>query len=190
MAEEIIINLKSKEENREWATVSEMLAQIYEKYEKPPENLVIRFSDDPGCNPNVIMFLIKMEKRYPRPIFITCFPKSIRNLNLFMNSIVNMINESYPEGFLFGMLLESTSEKQRKTKLHSVYTLQEISKAFEKVPKCTVKPVIILDTEYDLDANKLANLFNPEDFAVKIKKTEKDISETKLLFFSQGFKVL
>ena len=176
-----------------FVTLSEMVEQFKEKFDedqfKEDYKLNVSFSGcDPLLNENVDSFLIKIKKYKPLPIFITYFPTNGSNIGIYINCLMNTANEIYDEGFVFGMLIESTSDKERKDIYgHHILSLQEISKMMLKPPHRKNKPIIILNPEKKIDTLKLSNLFNPDDFFVKLKPTQNDISDLKSLLESQGF---
>lgn len=160
-------------------TVQDMMNIVTEHYpEGIPKGLRIRFEGEPSFNRNTSMFFIRMAEHGIYPVITTVLPSTDEWKFPFVNEAINILNEEYngTNGIL-KLLIGSTSEKSRKTMYGAVRTLADFSKSAKHLPKLKNdgKIVLTLSPEHKIEPQKLANLFDPIDFAVEISSTSNDL---------------
>ncbi len=138
------------------------------------EDVIVTFSGgEPSQCKAFELFLIKIAGYSVHPIIETIAPKS-ENYFLFLNSIINTINENYfGKKATLKLRLGSSSERSRKVHYGDVISLSELSKAFEHFPVITNegKIILVFDESLPVDNEKLLKLFAPERFAIEIVRS-------------------
>jgi len=160
------------DENKHPRTLTDMMADV-EKDANREDEPWFAFEGEPALNGCSNILLIKAAKYRIVPFVVTAVPR-IQNVSIYMNSLINVFNETYPDGEGELILhIASTSEKERKKILGSVLGLVEISKLFEKYPRMKKrKAILMLDQGKQCDADKLGKLFSPEIFSVRLEDGE------------------
>lgn len=143
--------------------------------EEIPAGVHLSFKGENTFNKALNLLIIQLAPYGVRPEIRTVLPRDDENLWLYINDFINTLNENYA-GTKATLVLDfgSTSEKARKNIHGSVRSLGDTAKAFEHFPvlKNGGKIVLSFRTGYTVDADKLAKLFPPEQFAVEIINPE------------------
>lgn len=160
------------DENRRPRKLTDMMADVEKNADKEDEPW-LAFEGEPALNGCSNVLLIKAAKYMIVPFVVTAMPR-VENVSTYMNSLINVFNETYPggEGELI-LHIASTSEKERKKILGNVLGLGEISKLFEKYPRMKKrKAILMLNQGKQCDTEKLGKLFSPEIFSVRLEDGE------------------
>jgi len=132
---------------------------------------------DPALNKGFELFFIEISKYSIIPVIETIIPKN-ESIMIFLNSVINTINESYRgTKAVLKLHVGSSSEHSRKAHFGSVVSLSEISKSFTRFPTLIneAKPILVFDASLPFDAGKIATLFPPETFAIEIRKDQQTL---------------
>lgn len=175
------------------ATLEDLINQVYQALLLHPEvtgtnRLNIHFArmGEPTFNKNVLtagrmfytLFMDRLAPVLVHPVVSTMMPKNNHNLTAFLREWCEMKNYYYGDaGLQFS--INSTDDAQREQMFSgSSLSLTEISNICAELPFPIGRKYALnfaLANEYVIDADKLARLFNPERFMVKITP----IHETK-----------
>lgn len=135
------------------------------------EDVIVTFSGgEPSQCKAFELFLIKIAEYSVHPVVETIAPK-IEHYSLFLNSVINTINESYRgQKATLKLRLGSTSERLRKAHYGDVVSLSELSKGFEHFPAIINegKVVLVFDATLPIDAMKIQKLFPPDKFVIEL----------------------
>ena len=135
------------------------------------EDVIVTFSGgEPSQCKAFELFLIKIAEYSVHPVVETIAPK-IEHYSLFLNSVINTINESYRgQKATLKLRLGSTSERSRKAHYGDVVSLSELAKGFEHFPAVINggKVVLVFDATLPIDAMKIQKLFPPDKFVIEL----------------------
>ena len=162
-------------ENR-YAKVSELVREYRELMDTGDS--AFGFADEPSGNGNAVLACIRIAEFGGVPVIRTILPQKTERLGDFLNSVINMLNETYKGKGRLVLAIGSTSERERKILHGSVLGLADIAKRIRKYPASASKLVLEFQPGYDIDTGKLLNLFPPEMFAVTFKSSV-DVPEDK-----------
>lgn len=134
---------------------------------------------EPTFNWNIIKFTRNMRKKlYPyinrsliHPVVSTMLPKTNKKLNEFLNDWVEIKNYDFRGDAGLQFSINSTNENERQQMFsHNTLTLQEISEIGKMLdnPKGRKYTLNFAVAEYEIDAEKLVKLFDPDKFIVKL----------------------
>lgn len=144
---------------------------------------------EPSWNPNVIDFTKDVRKvvrpyigrSLVHPVFTTMFPKNNKNLYKILNDwTIDIKNDLFRGDAGLQFSINSTNDNQRNDMFGgSSLSLDEIS----RIGKDLIQPIgrkyclnFALADDYEVDANKLKELFSPDKFMVKITPLHKTIA--------------
>ena len=137
------------------------------------EDVIVTFSGgEPSQCKAFELFLIKIAEYSVHPVVETIAPK-IEHYSLFLNSVINTINESYRgQKATLKLRLGSTSERLRKAHYGDVVSLSELSKGFEHFPAIINegKVVLVFDAKIPNDAMKIHKPLSTYNSVFGLKK--------------------
>ena len=144
------------------------------------ERLNVHFArmGEPTWNPNVILFTIDvlgsgkiLDGSLVHPVISTMLPKHNGNLGIFLNEWMNLKNSLFKGNAGLQFSINSTDDKERN-KMFSGNTLglADISKLGERLPFPVGRKITLNFAlgGYKVDAQKLAEMFDPKRYVVKL----------------------
>ena len=158
--------------------VSEMLQDIREAFpDGIPQGTPLHFVGEPSWNLNTPILLCRLSGSGIRPVIETRVPKSTEgavreSVFLFLNEIINILNEDYAGKGVLKLLLGTTSSKGRAALYGDVCSFSDISKAFEAYPQLKGGSKVVLQFQAGkaVDPSKLLHFLPPDRFAIEMKK--------------------
>lgn len=106
------------------------------------------------------------------PVLTTCVPKKVATAETMLRLWCTLKNETYRGQAGLQLSINSTNENQRNEMFNNgVYSLQELSEMTTRFPDPLGRKYCLnfaYSDDFEIDAWKLAALFNPEKFMVKI----------------------
>lgn len=179
-------------------TLNDLNNQIVEGLKLHPEvkytkrlNIHYARMGEPSFNNNVLdnaLLLHTIVKPYIgnsliHPVVSTMLPKNNKNLINFLSKWVDIKNNFYNGDAGLQFSINSTDEKQRNHMFSgNALTLEEVSKIARTLPNPKGRKYALnfaLADEYEVDAEKMYKLFNPNNFMVKITPLHKTINSEK-----------
>ncbi len=139
---------------------------------------------EPTWNWNVIEFTKNMRKElYPfinksliHPVISTMMPKNNRILNEFINAWLDIKNYDFKGDAGLQLSINSTNEKERMEMFNnnalSLDEISEMAKYWDK-PKGRKYTLNFAVADYEIDAEKLRDLFDAEKFIIKLTPMHK-----------------
>ena len=177
------------------ATLNDLTNQLIGGLELHPEitatkrlNLHYARMGEPTFNPNVLDHawrLHKIVKPYIgnsmiHPVISTMLPMQNNNLISFLHEWCDIKNDLYRGDAGLQFSINSTSNMQRKEMFSgNSLSLEDIAKIGESLPDPIGRKYALnfaLADEYEVDAERLLNLFDPKNFMVKITPLHKTTS--------------
>lgn len=143
---------------------------------------------EPTWNPNVIKVskdIKQIIKPYLKdslfhPVYTTMMPRNNKLLVKSLHEWCELKNNTFNGDAGLQLSINSTSNKQREDMFGgSALTLEEISDIAKELPNPKGRKYslnIALADEYEVDANRLKELFDPSNFMVKITPLHKTIA--------------
>lgn len=173
------------------ATYEDLKSQIITGLSLHPEvmttkrlNIHYARMGEPTWNQNVINFTRNMRKElYPfigksliHPVISTMCPAHNKNLSEFISDWIEIKNEDFRGDAGMQLSINSTNEQERCDMFSgNAITLKEISDMmkYKPSPKGRKYTLNFAVAGYEIDAIKLAEMFNPSDFIVKLTPMHK-----------------
>lgn len=145
---------------------------------------------EPTWNYNVIEFTKNMRKElYPyinrsliHPVVSTMMPKNNILLNGFINNWLEIKNYDFKEDAGLQLSINSTNENERNEMFNgNALSLESISAMAKNwdTPKGRKYTLNFAVADYEIDAEKLRDLFNPDKFIVKLTPMHKTSTAVK-----------
>ena len=177
------------------ASYDDLKAQVIDAIGLHPEvkttkrlNIHYARMGEPSWNPAVIEFskdllrIVREDTHIGRvlihPVFTTMLPKNNQNLVKILNEwTIDIMQNSFRGNAGLQFSINSTSNEQRDEMFNNgSLSLEEISEIGKMLPMPNGRKYALnfaLADGYEVDANKLVNLFNPDKFMVKITPIHK-----------------
>lgn len=139
---------------------------------------------EPTWNNNVIEFTKNIRKElYPyinrsliHPVISTMMPKNNNGLLEFLNNWLDIKNYDFRGDAGLQLSINSTSDEERKDMFSgnslSLNEISNIAKNWDK-PKGRKYTLNFALADYEIDAEKLSDLFNPDNFIIKLTPMHK-----------------
>lgn len=179
------------------ATYDDLKNQIVKGLELHPEitatkrlNIHYARMGEPTWNDNVLHFTKNMRKElYPyinrsliHPVVSTMMPKNNPQLISFLNEWLDIKNYEFRGDAGLQLSINSTNEDERRIMFNnnalSLEVISDITKLWDK-PKGRKYTLNFAIAGYEIDAKKLRDLFNPENFIIKLTPMHKTANATE-----------
>ncbi len=171
------------------ATYVDMLNEIKTAMDIHPEvthsdRLNVHFArmGEPTWNPsvlNVAGWLKEMKHFIVHPVVSTMMPAKNKDLEKFLYDWMIIKNNVYNGNAGLQLSINSTNEVERQNMFNgNSLMLNEISDLMKRIPKPIGRKITLnfAIAEYEINAELLAKLFNPDNFIVKLTPMHKTIT--------------
>jgi 23S rRNA (adenine2503-C2)-methyltransferase len=163
-------------------TKEELIAQIdyivsrrYPDFKIPSKKFKIQFArvGEPAFNNNVLEVLNELPNRYDAPgLFPSISTIAPRGREDFFNNLLEIKKKLYPKNFQLQFSLHTTNEALRDRIIPTPkWSFKKIAQHGEKFFDKDGRKITLnfaLAEEYEIDPTKIAQLFSPEFFFIKI----------------------
>lgn len=176
------------------ATYNDLLNQIVEGINLHPEvkstkrlNVHYARMGEPTWNNNVLAFTKNMvDELYPyigrsliHPVVSTMLPKNNKNLTHYLNEWMDIKNYDFRGDAGLQFSINSTSDIEREEMFSgNCLTLDEVSKIGKELDMPIGRKITLnfAVAGYEINAEKLRDLFNPDKFVIKLTPMHKTIT--------------
>lgn len=186
------------------ATYSDLLNQIKVALSLHPEvkytkrlNIHYARMGEPTWNSNVLVLTTLLHKELAdvlgesliHPVVSTMMPKKNKDLFMFLNKWMYIKNEVYNGEAGLQLSINSTSDSERDEMFSgNAMKLSDIALMFKELPPPKGRKITLnfAVATYEIDAQKLRSLFDPDRFVVKLTPMHKTISALENNIKTQG----